>query len=126
MRTEQLLERLEFHNDHAYSEPLFVDMHGRILRFTLKPGQSIAEHNAPHSPFYVVVLQGYGIFSGKEGQEQRVGPNTLLIFEPAENHSIRALEENLVFVGFLQGIPTTRPDRVGGELGRTEAQPPSL
>jgi quercetin dioxygenase-like cupin family protein len=120
MRTEQLLERLEFHDAHPYSEPLFVDVHGRILRFTLKPGQSIAEHNAPHSPFYVVVLQGHGVFSGSDGKEQQFGPNTLLIFEPAENHLIRALDENLVFVGFLQGIPTTRPDRVGGEIGRAE------
>ncbi len=120
MRTEKLLEGLQFHDDHAYSEPLFVDINGRILRFTLKPGQTIAEHNAPHSPFYVVVLHGQGIFSGHDGKEQQVGPNTLLIFDPAENHAIRALNENLVFIGFLQGIPTTRPDRVGGELGRSE------
>jgi quercetin dioxygenase-like cupin family protein len=120
MRTEQLLEQLTFHDDHPYSEPLLVDAHGRILRFTLKPGQSIAEHNAPHSPFYVVVLQGHGIFSGRDGKEQKVGPNTLLTFDPAENHAIRALDENLVFVGFLQGVLTTRADRVGGELGRKE------
>lgn len=121
MRTEQLLERLNFRDDHPYSEPLFVDAHGRILRFTLKPGQSIAEHNAPHSPFYVVVLEGHGIFSGHDGKEQQVGPNTLLIFDPAENHAIRALDENLVFVGFLQGVSTTRPDKIGGEMGRKEA-----
>jgi quercetin dioxygenase-like cupin family protein len=122
MRTQHLLEQLKFHDDHPNSEPLFVDAHGRILRFTLKPGQSIAEHNAPHSPFYVVVLQGHGLFSGSDGKEVQVAPNTLLIFDPAENHTIRALDENLVFVGFLQGIPTTRPDKVGGELGRAEKQ----
>ncbi len=120
MRTVQLLEQLKFHEDRPYSEPLFVDAHGRILRFTLKSGQSIAEHNAPSSPFYVTVLQGHGIFSGRDQEEQRVGPNTLLIFDPAENHAIRALDEDLVFVGFLQGISTTRPDRVGGEAGRAE------
>jgi quercetin dioxygenase-like cupin family protein len=120
MRTKQLLEGLEFRDNHPYSEPLFVDVYGRILRFTLKPGQSIAEHNTPHSPFYVVVLQGRGIFSGSDGQEQEIGTNTLLIFDPAENHAIRALDENLVFVGFLHGVPATRPDRVGGELGQSD------
>jgi len=31
MRTEQLLERLEFHNDHAYSEPLFGQLIAKML-----------------------------------------------------------------------------------------------
>ena len=91
---------------------------GRVLRFMLKAGQSIREHNAPDSPFYVVVLQGHGLFSGGDGQELRVGPHDLLIFAPGENHEIKAQDEDLVFVGFLQGVPGTRPYRIGGELGR--------
>jgi quercetin dioxygenase-like cupin family protein len=70
----------------------------------LKPGQSIREHNAPNSPFFVVVLQGKGIFAGGDGIEQTLGPNTLLIFDPGENHFIRGLDE-LVFVGFLHEVP---------------------
>jgi quercetin dioxygenase-like cupin family protein len=122
MRAEQLLEKLEFHDDDPYAQPLFVDQHGRIIRFMLKPGQSITKHNAPHSPFYLVVLQGQGVFSGGDGQEQQFGPNTLLVFDMAEDHSVRALDENLIFVGFLQGVQTARPGRVGGELGREEEQ----
>ena len=118
MRIESLLENLEFHDNNPYSQPLFVDEHGRILRFMLKPGQSIADHNVPHSPFYIVVLQGQGMFKGQDGKEQQCGPNTLLIFNPAENHALRALDENLVFIGFLQGVTTTRPGKIGGELGR--------
>jgi hypothetical protein len=38
----------------------------------------------------VVVLQGKGIFSGGDGIEHTFGPNTLLVFDPGENHSIRA------------------------------------
>lgn len=120
MKTLQLFDHLAFHNDHAYSDPLFVDQNGRILRFALKPGQTITEHHVPTSPFYVVVLQGHGLFSGHDGIEQRIGPNTLLVFDVAENHAIRALDEDLVFIGFLQGVTTTRPDRVGGEIGRAE------
>jgi quercetin dioxygenase-like cupin family protein len=122
MLVENLLENLEFHDKHPYSQPLFVDEHGRILRFMLKPGQSIIDHNVPHSPFYIVVLQGQGIFKGGDGKEIQCGPNTLLIFNPAENHGLRALDENLVFIGFLQGVPTTRPGKIGGELGREAEQ----
>ncbi len=121
MRIEHLLEHIKYHDDNPYSQPLFVDAHGRILRFTLKAGQSITEHNAPHSPFYLIVLQGQGLFSGGDGKEQEFGPNTLLICDAAENHAIHAPHDNLVFVGFLQGVPTARSGNIGGEIGREEA-----
>lgn len=119
MRTAQLLERLEFHEQASYAQPLYVDEHGRVLRFTLKPGQSIREHSTPHSPFYVVVLRGRGAFAGGDGKEEQFGPNALLIFDPGELHTVRALDEELVFVGFLHGVPGDRPSKAGGELGRT-------
>ena len=122
MLVEHLLEHLEFHDKNPFSQPLFVDDNGRILRFMLKPGQSISDHNVPHSPFYIIVLQGQGMFKGQDGKEQQCGPNTLLIFNVAENHALRALDEDLVFIGFLQGVPTARPGKVGGELGREEGQ----
>ena len=104
MQTAQLLADLVFHDKNANAQPLFVDQQGRILRFTLKPGQRIREHNAPHSPFYGVVLKGEGMFAGGDGKEQRLGPNSLLIFAQGENHQIRALDEELVFIGFLLGV----------------------
>jgi quercetin dioxygenase-like cupin family protein len=105
MQTIQLMEQPEYHAANPYAQPLHVTETGRILRFMLKPGQSIREHNAPHSPFYVVVLAGEGMFAGGDGQEQRAGPGTLLIFEPGENHQVRAVDSELMFVGFLHGIP---------------------
>ena len=104
MQAHSLLTELEFHKDHAFAQPLLVDEHARILRFMLQPGQSINEHTAPHSPFYVVILQGKGIFSGADGIEQEFRSNTLLAFDMAEVHSVRALDETLVFLGFLQGV----------------------
>jgi quercetin dioxygenase-like cupin family protein len=104
MKYINLLEKLEFHDKEPLAQPLHVDRNSRALLFTLKPGQSIREHNAPSSPFFVVILQGKGIFAGGDGIEQTVGPNTLLIFDPGENHFIRALDE-LVFTGFLHGAP---------------------
>lgn len=105
MQSIQLYENIVFHNQDPYAEPLFVDGSGRILRFTLKPGQSVQEHTAPHSPVYIVVLKGIGIFAGGDSEEQRFGPGTLLIFDTGEPHAIRADDEDLVFVAFLQGVP---------------------
>lgn len=118
MKSKQLLEELEFHDSVPFAQPLLVDQYSRILRWMLKPGQEIKEHQVPHSPFYVIILKGHGIFTGKDQQEQTYGPNTLLIFEPDELHTVRALNEDLVFVGFLHGVESMRSDRVGGEIGR--------
>ncbi len=120
MRASQLLEDLQFHDAGPYAQPLYVDANGRVLRFTLKPGQTIREHEAAHSPFYVVVLKGRAIFSDGDGREHEVGPDSLLIFEPGERHTVRALNEDLVFVGFLHGVPGTRLEHVGGDLARAQ------
>ena len=120
MRSTHLLDSIEFDDVRPNAKPLYVDEHGRILLFALKPGQSIREHSAPHSPFYALLLQGAGAFAGEDGQEQIHGPNALLIFAPDELHSVRALEEDLVFVGFLHGAPAVRTGKTGGEIGREE------
>ncbi len=121
MRTMNLLEGLEFHDRNPYAQPLFVNEGGRVLRFALRPGQSIQPHEAPDSPFYVVVLQGHGMFAGHDGREQEFGPHSLLIFDTGEKHSVRALDEELVFIGFLHGVPGTRHGKVGGLMAEQEA-----
>jgi quercetin dioxygenase-like cupin family protein len=105
MKTLTLIENLEFNDKNPNAQPLFVSHDGRILRFALRPGQIVREHQAPHSPVYVVVLKGQGMFAGADGKEQQFGPNALIIFDAGENHSIRALEEDLIFVTFLHGAP---------------------
>ncbi len=116
MKDFQLLNQLAFSEKRPEAEPLYVDRNGRVIRFELEPGQSIKEHNAPDSPFYVVVLKGRGLFAGADGQEKQFGPNSLILFDPGENHSIRALDENLVFVGFLHGAPSNVSDKAGGRI----------
>jgi quercetin dioxygenase-like cupin family protein len=105
METIPLMENWEFHDKNPYAQPLFVAQDGRILRFALRPGQMVGEHQAPHSPVYIVVLKGHGMFAGADGKEQQFGPNALIIFGAGENHSIRAMDEDLVFVTFLHGAP---------------------
>jgi quercetin dioxygenase-like cupin family protein len=104
MKTTNLLENLKFGDKDPHAEPIHSDTKGRALLFSLKPGQSIREHNAPSSPFFVVVIRGRGVFAGGDDIEHTCGPNTLLVFDPGENHFIRAIEE-LVFIGILHGVP---------------------
>ena len=123
MKSKQLLADLEFHDVVPFAQPLLVDQYSRILRWMLKPGQQIEEHKVPDSPFYVVVLKGRGMFAGRDGQEQEYGPNSLLIFEPGELHTVRAPEdEELIFISFLQAVDSMRPDRTGGEIGRDQVE----
>ena len=105
MKLIQLYENWVFHDDNPYAEPLFVDQEKRVLRFALRPGQSVKEHLAPHSPVHIVVLQGQGIFTDGDDNEHQCGEGALLIFDSAEKHSIRALDEDLVFMAFLHGAP---------------------
>lgn len=108
MITILLHDNLVFHDKDPFAEPLFVDKTSRILRFALKPGQSVREHMAPHSPVTVVVLKGSGLFSGADNQEQRFGPGTLLVFDAGEIHAMRAEDQELVFVAFLHGAPAAQ------------------
>jgi len=104
MESINLMDVTEFHPNSPYAKPLHVDKNGRALLFALHPDQGIREHNAPSSPFYIVILKGRGVFTSEDGDGQTFGPGTLLIFSPGENHSIRALEE-LVFISVLHGAP---------------------
>lgn len=118
MKSKQLLKDLEFHDTVPFAQPILVDTYSRILRWMLKPGQNIEEHQIPDSPFYVVILKGRGMFAGADGHEQEYELNDLLLFEPGEIHTVRALDEELVFISFLRGVDTMRSDRTGGEIGR--------
>ncbi len=120
MKAAPLLEQLVFDNAKPHAAALYVDKEGRAIVWTLEPHQSIHDHRVPESPFYVVILQGHGWFSGVEGKEERFGPNTLLVFETGERHHVRAGDERLVFVGFLHGAPGNVSNKIGGEIGRGE------
>ncbi len=117
MKSLQLLENLSFNERNPEAEPLYVDKNGRIIRWSLESGESIKEHRVPDSPFYVVILEGSGIFAGGDEKEVRYGKGTLLVFEPGERHTVRATDQKLVFIGFLHGAPSNVSDKVGGVIG---------
>jgi quercetin dioxygenase-like cupin family protein len=104
MKCINLVENWKFDDKGPYAEDVHVDRKGRAILLTLQPEQTIRAHNVPSSPFFVLVLSGQGVFTGAEGLEQAVDSNTLLVFEPGAQHSVRAFT-NLVFIGFLHGAP---------------------
>lgn len=96
-----------------------MDNHAKILLFTLRPGQSIAEHSAPSSPFYVVVLQGTGTFTDGNRKAHSVEPNDLLVFDAAERHSVTAGDQDFIFRGILQQESAVRQNHLGGSMAKT-------
>lgn len=109
MKSIQLLEGLTWNHKkgHAHAEAVYVSETGRALRWTLLPGQEIAPSRTPHSPAFVTVLQGTGIFYHENGSEIKLGPNSMVVFEPGELHSVRA-EEELVCIAVLHAAPKQR------------------
>lgn len=105
MKTFKIFEDVIFNDKNPIAEPLHVDTNGRILRFALQPGQTVVEHNAPHSPVNIIILQGHGLFAGGDQQEQKVGHDTMILFDPGEDHLIKALDEPLVFLAILHEAP---------------------
>ena len=101
MKTIPLFDTLQFHERNPYPQPLCLDQHGRVLRFALRPGQSIVEHNTPDSPLYLVVLDGDGIFAGSDGREMECAAGTLIVFDPGEKHSLRARDRDLILLAFM-------------------------
>jgi quercetin dioxygenase-like cupin family protein len=75
------------------------------LRWTLRPGQTVKEFVTDQTPILVVVLLGEGVFTGGDGKERRLGPNSLIAFDEGEPHSARAVS-SLVFVAFLHDART--------------------
>lgn len=105
MKVFYLPESVQFDQHRPHAEPLHVDKMGRVLLFGLRPGQTVAEHSAPSSPVYIVVLSGKGAFTGGDGSEHVLGPGAMLVINPDEPHAIRALDEALTFVAILHGSP---------------------
>jgi quercetin dioxygenase-like cupin family protein len=105
MKTFQLMDGVQFNDSNGHAEPIYFDKMGRALLFALRPGQAIKEHNAPHSPIYFVVLKGSGMCAGSDGTEHSIEPSTLVVMNPGESHTVRALDEGLIYLMILHGSP---------------------
>jgi len=112
METYKLLADLEVEHrgDKAHAQAMHADEHGRALRWTLLPGQSVQPSTSPHSPVYLVVLQGTGNFAGEDGVEQKLSANDMAVFAANETHTARAEEEQLVFIAILHEAAHAKHD----------------
>ena len=101
MKTIDALEELAFSDLGPYSQQLYSDDIGKIVRYTLKPGQELDETHDLYLPRHFVVLRGEGVFKNEAGSEQQCGPGTVIVFDPKEDNTIQASSEELVVLGFL-------------------------
>ncbi|MEX0999538.1 MAG: cupin domain-containing protein [Thermodesulfobacteriota bacterium] len=105
MESLNLMEGIKFNDSHPIAQPIHVDKNGRLLQFALKPGQELKEHSSPSSPVYLLVLKGEGVFKDESGSEATAGPGSILIYDVNEKHSVKAGDQELVFVAILHGSP---------------------
>ena len=105
MRTIDLFEDVIFSERKAHAESLHSNEEGRALRFAFLPDQKIESHEAPHSPIHLVIIQGRGMFAGADGVERECSEGMMVIFDSGEKHTVRALDEKLVYVAIYKESP---------------------
>lgn len=109
MEQFRLLKNIEFkQGDSGNAQTLYADANSRVLRFGLLKGQRIEQFH-PHSPVQIIVLKGKGVFEGKNGYITAT-PDTLLLFSEGEEFSVRAENEDLVFLALLHGSKRVDPE----------------
>ena len=105
MEYVNLMEGIKFNESHPIAQSIHADKNGRLLQFALKPGQELKEHSSPSSPVYLLVLKGEGVFKGENDSQATAGPGSILIYDIGEKHSVKAGDNELVFVASLHGSP---------------------
>lgn len=107
MRTVDLFADIKFSERKAHAESLHSNEEGRALRFAFLPEQELETHEAPHSPIHLVIIQGRGMFAGADGVERECSEGMLVAFDAGESHTVRALDEKLVYVAIYNENPAT-------------------
>ncbi|HEX6384893.1 MAG TPA: hypothetical protein VF177_09500 [Anaerolineae bacterium] len=107
MRTFDLFEGLEFNERNAHAESLHSNEEGRALRFAFLPGQRIRPREVSDSPVHLIILQGRGMFAGADGVERECSEGMMVAFDADESHTVRALDEKLVYIAIYKENPAT-------------------
>ncbi len=105
MEHVDLMQDIKFNDSHPIAQSIHADKNGRLLQFALEPGQELKEHSNSTSPVYLLILKGEGVFRGDNGSQAVAGPGSIVIYDVDEKHSVKAGEEELVFVAILHGSP---------------------
>jgi redox-sensitive bicupin YhaK (pirin superfamily) len=99
-QTIDLTEGLQFDDRGPTMQNLVSDQVGKIVRFSLKAGQTLEERRAPYVPVYLVVVQGKVSVKAKAIDGQSCGVGCLIVFGEHEGYTIQA-ESDAVLAGFL-------------------------
>jgi quercetin dioxygenase-like cupin family protein len=107
MRTFELLKDISYSEKNPHAESLHSNEEGRALRFAFLPGQILHAHDAPNSPVHIIILQGRGMFTDEDGIERECSDGMMVAFDAGESHSVRALDEKLVYMAIYKENPAT-------------------
>ena len=107
MKSLSLLENVEFHAQSPYAEPLFVS--DEPVSYASRCGQARSCRSTMRRihPCLLRCCKA-GDCSRAPMVSAAFGPNSLVIFDAGENHSIRALNEDLVVLVFLREAPDAK------------------
>ncbi len=79
----------------------------RLVVFRIEPGQEVSAHRST-STVVLNVLEGSGILSGADGEQRSCSAGDIVLYEPNEEHSMRASEETLLILATITPRPGTR------------------
>ena len=107
------LHGVEFNDRRPHATSLAPGAAGRVVRFTLRAGQSLRTHEPLPSCVHLFVLKGEGVFASAE-ISRRVRGSAIVVIDPGETYEVRALED-LIFVALRDGAAAA-PARRDREL----------
>ena len=100
-----MLKRIEVFKDGKFSDKAMGKLlvhdspYFRVLNFNFKAGQELPTHSHDtDGQLSIVVLEGRGLFLGKEGQTLPAAPGDVLISDISEPHGVRAETDMRVLV----------------------------
>ena len=90
--------------DRPATQLLHDEPNARVVSFHVAPGQAVPPHTSD-STVVVQVLEGDGLFRGKEG-EVRLGRGQAAVYAPGELHSMEPVGEgSLRFLAVITPRP---------------------
>jgi quercetin dioxygenase-like cupin family protein len=102
---EQMLKRIEVYKDGKFNDLAMAKMlvhdspYFRVLNFNFKAGQELPIHSHDtDGQLSIVVLEGKGLFLGKDGQMLPAHTGDVLISDISEPHGVRAESDMRVLV----------------------------
>ncbi len=79
----------------------------RLVVFRIRPGQQVPPHHNA-STVMIQVLEGSGTISGAHGVERACAKGDIVIYEPGEQHGMKADKEEFLLLATIAPRPASR------------------